>query len=221
MPEIELADVRKRYGDVVAVDGVDLTLRDDEVHALVGPNGSGKTTLLRVVLGLTPVTGGTVRAPDDLTVGCAFQTPSFYPALTVAENLDVFGAFVGADADWLASVTDRLGLDVVRDRVAGDLSGGYARKLDLALAVARAPDLLLLDEPLGALDEVTKRELVTFLAAYRESGHGVVVSTHDLDAFDEVVDRVTVLAGGSRVASTRTADTASPAAFYRDVVDQL
>lgn len=221
MPEIQLAGVRKRYSEVVALDGVDLTLRDDEVHALVGPNGSGKTTLLRVVLGLTPVTEGTVTVPDDLTVGCAFQTPSFYPALTVAENLDVFGAFVDADADWLASVTERLGLDVVRGRVAGDLSGGYARKLDLALAVAREPDVLLLDEPLGALDEVTKRELVSFLAAYRESGHGVVVSTHALDAFDGVVDRVTVLANGERVASTRADETTSPTAFYREIVDQL
>jgi ABC-2 type transport system ATP-binding protein len=221
MPEIELEDVRKRYGDVVAVDGVDLTLRDDEVHALVGPNGSGKTTLLRVVLGLTPASGGTVTVPDDLTIGCAFQAPSFYPALTVAENLDVFGAFVGADGDWLAEATDRLGLDVVRGRIAGDLSGGYARKLDLALAVARQPDLLLLDEPLGALDEVTKRDLVAFLAAYRESGHGVVVSTHELDAFGDVVDRVTVLANGERVASTQAGDTQSPAAFYRTIVDEL
>jgi ABC-2 type transport system ATP-binding protein len=220
MPEIELVDVRKRYGDVVALDGVDLTLRDDEVHALVGPNGSGKTSLLRVILGLTPPSGGTVRVPDQLTVGCAFQTPSFYPALTVAENLDVFGAFVDADADWLAAVTDRLGLDVVRGRVAGDLSGGYARKLDLALAVARAPDLLLLDEPLGALDDVTKRDLVVFLATYRESGHGVVVSTHDLAAFDDVVDRVTVLANGDRVASTQRGEMASPAAFYREIVDE-
>ncbi|WP_255195678.1 ABC transporter ATP-binding protein [Halorarius litoreus] len=215
MPDIELTGVRKRYGDVVAVDGVDLAFRDDECHALVGPNGSGKTTLLRLVLGLTPASGGEIRVPDDRTVGCAFQTPSFYPALTVAENLDTFGAFVGADDEWLAEVTDRLGLDVVRGRVAGDLSGGFARKLDLALAVAREPDVLLLDEPLGALDDVTRDELVAFLADYRDAGHGVVVSTHDLAAFGPTVDRVTVVRDGRQVATAHVTEIDSPQAFCR------
>lgn len=218
MPEITLSDVRKTYGDVVAVDGVDLALRDDEFLALAGPNGSGKTTILRLVLGLTPPTGGSVTVPETLSVGCAFQQPSFYHGLTVAENLDVFGSFVGADPEWIAAVTDRLALDVVRDRVAGDLSGGYARKLDLALAAARRPDVILLDEPLGALDDVTMANLVAFLVEYRDAGHGVVVSTHDLDAFAGAVDRVTVLRDGRRLASATVDEFGAPRAFYRDAL---
>lgn len=213
-PEIDLVDVRKRYGSVVAVDDVSLTLRTGEIHALVGPNGAGKTTLLRTVLGLTPPTAGAVSVPEGVTLGCAFQRPSFYGSLTVAENLDVFGSFVDADASWVAALTDRLGLDVARSRMADDLSGGFSRKLDLALAAANEPTFLLLDEPLGDLDHVTQRRLRGFLADYRDAGGGVVVSTHDLGAFGDAVDRVTVVTDGRVLATAE--DPSDPVGFYRE-----
>lgn len=193
--EIAVRDLEKRYGGVEALSGVDVTLASGRFHCLVGPNGSGKTTLLRTVLGLTRPSAGAVDVPD-VALGCAFQRPSFYPDLTVAENLSTFGSFVGADEGWIGEVVDRLGLDVVRDRMAGELSGGYARKLDLALALAKRPEFLLLDEPLGDLDDVTQRRLVSFLAEYRDLGAGVVVSTHNLEAFEAHADHLTVLAGG-------------------------
>lgn len=190
---IRVDDLTRHYGDVTALRDVDLTVRDRGVHALVGTNGSGKTTLLRAILGLVAPSGG--RIERDGSVSAAFQRPSFYETLTVAENLEAFGALVGADADRVWAVAGRLGLDPVRDRVAGDLSGGYARKLDLALALAREPDHLLLDEPLGDLDDATARELIDVVASYAD-GHAVLVSTHDLPAFAPHVDHLTVLRDG-------------------------
>ncbi|MFC7226887.1 ABC transporter ATP-binding protein [Salinirubellus salinus] len=192
---IELRAVRKRYGRLVAVDGVDLTVEPGTFHCLVGPNGSGKTTLLRMLLGLTEPSAGEVSVPD-VSLGTAFQRPSHYEDLTVAENLEVFGALSGADPDWSDAVLERLGLDVVSGRIAGDLSGGYSRKLDLALALCKEPAYLLLDEPLGDLDDVTKRRLVEFLGEYRDAGHGVVVSTHNLEQFADHVDRLTLVHEG-------------------------
>lgn len=192
---IELRGARKRYGNLLAVEDVDLTVEPGTFHCLVGPNGSGKTTLLRMLLGLTEPSAGEVSVPD-VPLGTAFQRPSHYEDLTVAENLAVFGALTGAEEAWTETVLDRLGLDVVSDRIAGELSGGYSRKLDLALALCKEPGYLLLDEPLGDLDDVTKARLVEFLAEYRDSGHGVVVSTHNLEQFASHADRLTLVHEG-------------------------
>jgi ABC-2 type transport system ATP-binding protein len=192
---IRVTGLRKRYGKVMALAGVDVTVDPGTVHCLVGPNGSGKTTLLRTLLGLVEPSAGEVAVPD-VRLGTAFQRPSHYDQLTVADNLDVFGALADADEDWAEAVLDRLGLDVVRNRIAGELSGGYSRKLDLALALQKEPAYLLLDEPLGDLDDVTKLRLLEFLGDYRDAGHGVVVSTHNLGQFASSVDHLTIVYDG-------------------------
>ncbi|MEF8774984.1 MAG: ABC transporter ATP-binding protein [Haloarculaceae archaeon] len=199
MGRLALEDVTKRYGSVVAIRDVSLAVGDSEFHCLLGPNGSGKTTIVRLLIGLTRPTSGTVRR-EDAVVGCGFQTPNFYPGLTVSENLEVFGSLVGgADADWRETLVDRLRLSRARERRAGDLSGGFARKLDLALALLKRPDILLLDEPLGALDDASKIRLLEFLADYAESGNAVVVSTHQVRRFEPLLDRVTVMHEGEVV----------------------
>jgi ABC-2 type transport system ATP-binding protein len=198
---IRVEGLRKRYGNVLALAGVDLTVEPGAFHCLVGPNGSGKTTLLRTLLGLVEPSAGEVSVPDA-RLGTAFQRPSHYDQLTVADNLDVFGALADADAAWAETVLARLGLDVVRDRIAGELSGGYSRKLDLALALQKAPAYLLLDEPLGDLDDVTKLWLLEFLGAYRDAGHGVVISTHNLGQFASYVDHLTIVHDGAVLLDT-------------------
>jgi len=195
---LELDGVRKAYGDVEAVDGVSLRIGGGQFHCLIGPNGSGKTTLLRLLLGLTNPTAGTVSAPDG-AVGCGFQEPNFYPGLTVRENIEVFAGLVGApDGDWRRELVSQLRLERALDRPAADLSGGFARKLDLALALLKRPDYLLLDEPLGALDDVSKDRLLSFLDGYAD-GHTVVVSTHHVTDFEPFLDRVTVMHEGQVV----------------------
>ncbi|WP_247008402.1 ATP-binding cassette domain-containing protein [Halorientalis litorea] len=196
---LELHNLEKTYGGVTALSGVDLAVEAGTFHCLVGPNGSGKTTLFQVVLGLTNATSGTVSRPAD-GIGCGFQRANFYRHLTVAENLSVFAALSGADdEEWQDRLVETLRLDRVLDRPAGDLSGGFAKKLDLALALLDRPSVVLLDEPLGDLDDVSKEILLEFLAAYRDEGNAILVSTHHLDDFEPYLDRLTVLYDGDVV----------------------
>lgn len=193
---LELDGVTKSYGDTTALSGVDLSVRPGTFHCLVGPNGSGKTTLFRIVLGLTNPSAGEVSRPEG-GVGCGFQRANFYRDLTVAENLSVFGALVGAeDGTWRERLVETLRLERVLDRRAGDLSGGFAKKLDLALALLDRPAVVVLDEPLGDLDDVSKANLLEFLASYRDAGNAVVVSTHHLTDFEPYLDRLTLLYDG-------------------------
>ncbi|MEF8906625.1 MAG: ABC transporter ATP-binding protein [Haloarculaceae archaeon] len=199
---IELDGVRKEYGDVVAVQDVSLSVGGGQFHCLIGPNGSGKTTLFRLLLGLARPTAGTLSVPDG-AVGCGFQQPNFYPDLTVRENLTVFASLVGSPGrEWRETVVDELRLRRAMDRPAHDLSGGFARKLDLALALLKRPDYLLLDEPLAALDDVSKERLLDFLSSYAGDAT-VLVSTHHVGDFEPHTDRLTVMHEGSVVLDAR------------------
>jgi ABC-2 type transport system ATP-binding protein len=133
-------------------------------------------------------------------VGCGFQQPNFYPDLTVAENIDVFARMMGGvDDEWRETLVAELRLERALKRTAADLSGGFARKLDLALAMLDRPEYLLLDEPLGALDDVSKARLLEFLDSYTDDGNTVLVSTHHVEEFEQYVDRVTVMHRGQVV----------------------
>jgi len=200
---IELDSVSKRYDAVRALEDVSLDIGDGQYHCLLGPNGSGKSTLLRLILGVTQPTRGTVSLPSTV-IGCGFQQPNYYPGLSVRENLDVFGQLVGADdPDWREIVVDALRLDRALDRRAGDLSGGFARKLDLALALLKKPEFLLLDEPLGALDDVSKARFLTFLRQYNDAGNTILFATHQVTEFENDLDRVTVMHRGDVVFDRR------------------
>jgi len=206
---LELKEVRKTYGTKIALDGVSLITRRGEVHALVGPNGSGKTTLLDIALGrISPDSGEVLR---DGRIGCAFQEPRVLDDLTVADNMRVFGADDG--------VAEKLRLDRVEDRRASDLSDGFRKKLDTTLAIADEPEILLLDEPIADLDDVSKQRLVELIADYAEEGNAVLVSTHRLDEFNSV-DRVTVLYDGRVLLSAPTEELdASPHRAYLNAVE--
>lgn len=195
--DIDIENVRKTFGDVVALDGVSMTFERGRYHSLLGPNGSGKSTLLRLVLELARPDEGTIDRPDAV-LGCSFQQPNFYPDLSVRENLDVFTSMVGAEnEEWNQAVVDELRLNDELAREASDLSGGYARKLDLALALVKQPEFLFLDEPLAALDDVSKTQLLEFLDEYTDMGNTVVVSSHYVDAFEPYLEHVTLVHDGT------------------------
>jgi len=222
MQALSIEGLRAAYGDVVVLNEIDLEFEFGTVHCLAGPNGAGKSTLLRCLAGLTQPTAGTVQR-EHITVGYAFQEPSVYPGLSVAENLDVFVSLTGADRSWRDSLVERLRLDTVSTRPASELSGGFAKKLDLALALLKEPDVLLLDEPLADIDEAAKRELLELLADYHQPDRIQIVSTHDLDAFSPRADRLTVLFDGE-VVREETTETLAGQPFqsaYTDALDRL
>lgn len=210
---VAVSGLRVSYGDVVALDGLDLTIPGGTVHAVAGPNGSGKTTLLGVLAGLVRRDAGTVRTPPG-PVGYGFQRPNVYPTLSVRENLAVFGALVDAPPERRQALAERLRLTPALDRPVAALSDGYRKKLDLACAVLRDPPLVLLDEPLADLDDLTRRRLVGLVEELAGGDRVVLVSTHHLTAFAGVLDGLTVLYDGDAVADRRGDALADPAAVY-------
>jgi ABC-2 type transport system ATP-binding protein len=192
-------DATKRYGEVTALSGVDLVVERGQVHGLVGPNGSGKTTLFHLLSGLARPSSGSVDRPDAGEVGVGFQQPRFYPDLTVRENLAVFRSFVDDPPpdEWTETLLEELRLAPAAHRPGGDLSGGFRTKLDLALAMLKRPDFLLLDEPLADVDDHSRQRIVSFLEDYCTEERAIVVSTHNVEAFDAIFDRVTVLIDGA------------------------
>lgn len=220
MKAIEATDLRKTYGPVTALDGVDFAARPGGVHCLAGPNGSGKSTLLRLVAGLCRPTGGRLSVPD-VPLGYAFQRPNAYPDLTVEQNLAVFARLVDARDDWRETLIERLRLAPARHRRTGDLSDGFGKKLDLALALLKEPTILLLDEPLADIDDVTAGRLLALLAAYRSPERIVLASTHNVERFDDagVVDRLTVVRDGRvRLSADPAALPSKPQDAYLDAL---
>src|SRR4051794_29961674 len=172
-PVLEVTDLRKRYGAVVALDGVSLAVEAGEVFGLLGPNGAGKTTLLSIAAGLTRADTGTVKlfgqpfTRDDRPlrhlVGIGTQDLSIYPDLTASENLRFFGRLYGLRGKQLelrvSEMLSAVGLtDRANDR-AGTFSGGMKRRLNLAVAVVHAPKLLILDEPTTGVDPQSRNHI--------------------------------------------------------------
>ena len=211
---VEVDDLRRRYGERVALDGVSFTVEPGELFGILGPNGGGKSTLFRILSTLLPPDGGSarvlghdvVRAPDAVrrALGVVFQHPSVDGLLTVDENLVHHGRLYGLAGGGLRSaidaVVDRLGLrDVRRERVAR-LSGGFKRRTELAKALVVGARVLLLDEPSTGLDPAARREFLGYLAELRaRDGLTVVLTTHDMEEAARC-ERVAILDRGRLVA---------------------
>jgi thiamine transport system ATP-binding protein len=199
-----------RYGEHTALDGIDLTIDDDEIVCVLGPSGSGKSTLLRAIAGLElPATGHIRRDGADLAgvpthhrrLGLMFQDHALFPHLDVIGNV-AFGLRMHgvsrSEARARASVTLALvGLAGYEQRAVHELSGGEQQRVALARALAPAPSLLMLDEPLGALDRALREHLVDELGAlFRKLGLAVLLVTHDHDEAFALGDRVAILHDG-------------------------
>jgi ABC-2 type transport system ATP-binding protein len=206
----------KRYGDLTAVGGVDLTVNAGDVYGYLGPNGAGKTTSLRMMLGLIRPTEGSVRLfgrDPQLTVralqGVAgfVEAPTFYPYLTGRRNLELLAAFDGGDARRRIDTA----LDIVElvDR-AGDRVGGYShgmrQRLGIAAALLREPKLLLLDEPATGLDPAGMRDMRLLIRRLAGEGMTVLLSSHLMTEVEEVCNRVGIVRSGKIVYEGLIAD---------------
>ncbi|MFF3637299.1 ABC transporter ATP-binding protein [Streptomyces sp. NPDC002250] len=204
--------ITKCFGDVVALDGVDLDVTQGQIHGLVGPNGAGKTTLLGLLLGLaaadsgrleilgTPV-GRALTAPGG--VAGFVDGPGLYPSLTARRNLAALAALHanGARTTRIDDVLGEVGLtDVADDRVRG-FSLGMRQRLGLAAALLTRPRLLVLDEPANGLDPAGKRHVHGVLTRLAADGTSVVLSSHRMDDLEALCSEVTIIATGRVVFS--------------------
>ncbi len=209
-PAIELIDVTKRYGDAVALDGVSLRIETGEFFCLLGPSGCGKTTTLNLIGGFVPLTSGELRIeghrvndlpPHRRNVNTVFQNYALFPHMSVAENVEFGLRMEGLRGDEIrrrsSEYLELVGLAGYQDRYPSQLSGGQAQRVALARALAKRPAVLLLDEPLGALDlKLRKQMQVEFARIHRQVGTTFVFVTHDQEEALSMATRIAVMAGG-------------------------
>jgi ABC-2 type transport system ATP-binding protein len=207
MTAIELAGVTKRFGDVLAVDDIDLTVRRGEILAFLGPNGAGKTTTIDMVLGLSRPTHGTVTvlgaAPEQAVangkVSAVMQSGGLLKDLTVGETVRLTASFFPNPRP-VEEVLARAGIDELADRMVGKCSGGQQQRLRFAMSLVPDPELIVLDEPTTGMDVEGRRE---FWAAIRQDaaeGRTIVFATHYLDEADAHADRIVLIRRGQIVA---------------------
>jgi ABC-2 type transport system ATP-binding protein len=212
MNAIEVSGLRHAYGDVVAVDGIDFTVAEGEVFALLGTNGAGKTTTLEIIEGFRRPAAGTVRVlgRDPFTaraalapsVGVMLQESGFVGEMTVAETAALWGRISGR-ADDPAEVLARLELAHRAGVAVEQLSGGERRRLDVALAIWGRPRLVVLDEPSTGLDPESRQRVWALIEDLAVSGTTVLLTTHYLEEAEALADRVAIMrAGRIRVAGT-------------------
>lgn len=215
-PAVEVADIARRFGGRWALRGVSLRVEPGEVVALLGHNGSGKTTLLRIIATLLRPTrgGGTVLGHDLVRdaaavreyVGVLGHSPGLYGDLTARENLIFALRMAGRPADQgiVESALDEVGLAREADELVRGFSAGMQRRLALARLRLREPRVLLLDEPFASFDSDGIAMINALLARHKAGGNAAIITTHNLQRAEDVVDRTISLAHGRVVAPTAT-----------------
>lgn len=211
MTDIELSGLRKEFGDVDAVDGVDLTVEDGEFLVIVGPSGCGKSTTLRALAGLESVTDGTITfgdrevqslPPEDRDVAMVFQSYALFPHMTARQNMS-FGAASATDFDdgeietRIRDAAETLDISDLLDRTPDGLSGGEQQRVAIGRALVRDPDVLLMDEPLSNLDAKLRTEMRTELQQLHAALETTTIYvTHDQTEAMTLGDRVAVMRDG-------------------------
>ena len=222
---IEAKELSKRYGDLVAVDGVSFSVEKGDVVGFLGPNGAGKTTSMRMLTGFLPPTEGTaVIAGYDIfedpiaarrSVGYLPESPPLYPEMTVTSFLDYVARIKdvprGRRRDAVDRVLERCALVEVRKRVIGTLSKGFKQRVGLAQAIVHDPPVLILDEPTIGLDPLQVREIRGLIAGLAAPAKGeqrqtVILSTHILAEVEAICRRVILISDGRKAVDAPLAD---------------
>jgi ABC-2 type transport system ATP-binding protein len=209
-PAIETTDLTKRYGTLVAVDHLTLTVNRGEIFGFLGPNGSGKSTTMRMLLGLARPTDGAARVlgmdirtqlPEILRhTGALIENPTFYPFLSGRENLREIADLTRVRNSRVETVLELVDMQDAADRRFSAYSLGMKQRIGVAGALLTDPDLLILDEPANGLDPAGIVEMRALMQRVREAGHTVFVSSHVLHEIEQVCDRIAILNHGRVVA---------------------
>ena len=208
---LQLVDLRRRYGAVVALDGLSFAVPAGQVFGFLGPNGAGKTTAMRAVVGVMALDGGEVRwrgAPVDVRARRSFgympEERGLYPGMIVMEQLEYLGRLYGLSAtaahDSARLWTARLGVADKQSAKIETLSQGNQQRVQLAAALVHEPELLILDEPFAGLDPVGVDEMSTVLAERAAAGATVLFSSHQLDLVQDLCEAVAIIHRGRLVA---------------------
>ncbi len=219
-------EITRRWGGLVAVDRVSIELERGSVHAVIGTNGAGKSTLINILSGEIPPSGGSVELlGEDVTgwaqprraragLGRSYQRNTIYPTFTVLENCRLaaqartqkpwrwWQAAQRCEASTAAArqAAAKAGLDALLERPAGLLSHGQKRQLEIAMCLATAPEVLLLDEPLAGMGAEETERMLALLGELR-ADHAILLVEHDMDAVFRIADRITVMVNGAVIAS--------------------
>jgi len=233
MPAIEVSGLRKAYGSLEAVRGVDFAIETGEVFGLLGPNGAGKTTTVEILEGYRKRDGGDVRvlghdperpgADFRERIGVVLQSSELWPNLTVRETHAVFAGYYARPRD-VDEVIELVGLSDKAGARVKTLSGGQKRRLDLGVALVGDPELVFLDEPTTGFDPAARRAAWEMIRSLRSLGKTVLLTTHYLDEAEQLADRVAVLRDGVivRIGTPReltTADLEVEIRYRRDGED--
>jgi ABC-2 type transport system ATP-binding protein len=216
-PVIETEGLTKRFGAVLAVDSLTLTVPRGGVFGLLGPNGSGKTTTMSMLLGLLQPTSGTIRLFDDPTpgvhgavlrrVGAIVETPAFYPYLSGRANLRYFRAVGRRSSQYeVERLLELVDLVAAAGRPFRTYSLGMKQRLGIAFALLGNPEVVFLDEPTNGLDPAGVAEVRTLIRSLGEEGRTVILSSHLLSEVQQVADRVAILSRGRLVVQGAVAD---------------
>lgn len=208
---IETTNLTKEFGDVTAVDSIDLEVERGQIHGFVGPNGAGKTTAMQLLVGLLTPTEGTATIDGEPAgsiaarekIGYAPQEPAFYESMTGQRYLVFMGNAAGMETararERAAEMLSWLELeDAANQKIAG-YSGGMKRRLSLGQAMIHDPELLILDEPTAALDPSGRRTIIESLQQLTDEGKTVFVSSHVLAELEQFIEHVTILVDGELV----------------------
>ncbi|MEQ5871049.1 ABC transporter ATP-binding protein [Sagittula sp. NFXS13] len=235
---IEIDQLTKRFGETTAVDSVSMTVETGTITVIVGTSGSGKSTLMRMINRLEEPTSGQVRINGEATgtmtphllrrrIGYAIQGHGLFPHHTVARNIGAVPRLLGWRKAQIAERVDELltlfsmAPDAFRDRYPGDLSGGQQQRVGVARALASRPDVMLMDEPFGALDPIIRHRAQEDLARIqRQLGSTIILVTHDMEEAIRLGDRVAVMDKGKLVQYARPSEIiANPAStFVREML---
>jgi ABC-2 type transport system ATP-binding protein len=222
---ITVSELRKSYGEVVAVDGVSFEVSDGEFFGILGPNGAGKTTTLEIIEGLRKPDSGDVTVlgqrpwpRNDVLlprIGVQLQASSFFERLTAREQIHTFASLYGVAGKQADDMLETVGLTEQAGQRTEKLSGGQKQRLSIACSLVHDPELLFLDEPTGALDPQARRNLWDLLRQISSSGRTVVLTTHHMDEAESLCDRVAIMDHGKILKA------GPPAALVRELDQPL
>ncbi len=206
---IEVHDLKKRYGDKQAVDGVSFSVKKGEIFGILGPNGAGKTTTLEMMETLREIDSGTVliggidvaKDPERIKymIGVQPQTPAFQDKTKLTEVIEMFAAAYGEKVDPMEFLRD-VELEEKADSYVESLSGGQKQRLSITTALVHGPKVFFLDEPTTGLDPQARRHLWELIKQVRAKGISVIMTTHYMDEAEVLCDRIAVMDNGKIVA---------------------